>query len=58
MWKQTLMAVYTRGEACMCIYLSPQIKWYDDDEKQRKLKRQDTDAATVAAIECGCFGGL
>ena len=42
----------------MCIYLSPQIKWYDDDEKQRKLKRQDTDAATVAAIECGCFGGL
>merc|ERR1711879_368262 len=30
LWKQTLMAVYTRGEWCICIYLSPQIKWHDD----------------------------
>ena len=29
LWKQTLMAAYTRGEWCICIYLSPQIKWKD-----------------------------
>ena len=30
-WKQTLMAAYTRGEWCNCIYLSPYIKWVDGD---------------------------
>lgn len=29
LWKQTLMAAYTRGEWCICIYLSPHIKWID-----------------------------
>ena len=31
LWKQTLMAAYTRGEWCICIYLSPYIKWVDGD---------------------------
>ena len=31
MWKQTLMAAYTRGRYCICIYLSPYIKWVDGD---------------------------
>jgi len=30
MWKQTLMAIYTRGGGCICVYISPQIKWQDD----------------------------
>lgn len=29
LWKQTLMAAYTRGKCCICIYLSPYIKWID-----------------------------
>lgn len=29
LWRQTLMAAYTRGECCICIYLSPYIKWID-----------------------------
>ena len=31
LWKQTLMAAYTRGEWCICIYLTPYIKWVDGD---------------------------
>ena len=31
LWKQTLMAAYTRGEWCICIYLSPCIKWTSTD---------------------------
>ena len=31
LWKQAIMAVYTKGEWCICIFLSPYIKWYDDD---------------------------
>ena len=27
LWKQTLMTVYTRGEWCICVYVSPYIKW-------------------------------
>lgn len=30
LWKQTVMAAYTRGEWCICIYLSPYIKWSDE----------------------------
>ena len=30
-WRQTLMALYTRGSACICIYLSPYIKWVHGD---------------------------
>ena len=26
-WKQTLMTAYTRGDWCICIYLTPRIKW-------------------------------
>ena len=33
LWKQTLMAVYTRGKWCICIYLSPQIKWNADTKE-------------------------
>lgn len=30
LWKQTLMAAYTRGEECISIYMSPYIKWTDN----------------------------
>ena len=30
LWRQTLMSAYTRGNWCICIYLSPYIKWTDD----------------------------
>lgn len=30
LWKQTLMAAYTRGKWCICIYRSPYIKWTDE----------------------------
>ena len=30
LWKQTLMAAYTRGEWCICIYLSPYIQWNNE----------------------------
>lgn len=38
-WKQTLMTAYTRGEWCICVYLTPQIKWdaakRDEDDQKR-----------------------
>ena len=32
LWKQTLMAAYTRGKWCICIYISPYIKWIDEQQ--------------------------
>ena len=31
LWKQTIFAAWCRGEWCICIFLSPQIKWTDND---------------------------
>lgn len=36
LWKQTLMAAYTRGECCICIYLTPRIKWVSRNETEEK----------------------
>ena len=47
-WKQTLMAAYTKGEWCICIFLSPQIKWYDDDEKTLREGLECTIAPTTS----------
>ena len=35
-WKQTLMTAYTGGEWCICIYMTPQIKW-DGGKKEREI---------------------
>lgn len=41
MWKQTLMSAYTRGQWCICIYLSPQIKWLEKRSDETKGRTTD-----------------
>ena len=46
-WKQTLMTAYTRGDWCICIYLTPQIKW---DEKPAKDASQVDTKHSIAGF--------
>lgn len=47
LWKQALMAAYTRGEWCICIYLSPYLQWNDGDGAQEESV--DATAETIKA---------
>lgn len=33
LWKQAIYTAYTKGKWCICIFLSPQIEWYDEGKR-------------------------
>ena len=48
-WKQTLMTAYTRGDWCICIYLTPQIKW--DAKPSTNAVQKDTKHSIAGFVD-------